>query len=48
MPGKKVTVSIGVAEFNGKGEIKKEILIDRADKRLYKAKETGRNKVVWK
>jgi len=46
MPNKNVTISIGVAEFTGKGKIKKEILIHKADLNLYKAKSQGRNKVV--
>lgn len=43
-PNLKVTVSIGVAEYQ-KG-LKIEDLIKNADQALYKAKETGRNKVV--
>lgn len=39
-----VTASFGVAEF--KGDATLDELIDRADKALYAAKETGRNKVV--
>ncbi|MFC1562744.1 diguanylate cyclase [candidate division KSB1 bacterium] len=40
-----VTISIGVAEYNN--DIKDdESLINRADTALYKAKETGRNRVV--
>lgn len=40
----KITVSIGVAEFQE--NISFEDLVKHADKALYKAKETGRNKVV--
>lgn len=40
----KITVSIGVAEFDG--DITFENLIKNADNALYKAKNTGRNKVV--
>lgn len=45
MPFKKVTVSIGVAEVRGRRKIKKETLIHNADTCLYKAKESGRNRV---
>ena len=41
-----VSISIGVASANGKERITKEQLIERADKALYKAKETGRNKAT--
>lgn len=40
----KVTVSFGVTEYRGENETSKEIF-DRCDRALYKAKETGRNKV---
>ncbi len=46
LPNKNVTVSIGVAEYKGKGKIKREMIIERADEKLYKAKEQGRNRVV--
>lgn len=46
MPFKKVTVSIGIAEIRGKRRTKKETLIHNADKYLYKAKESGRNRVL--
>lgn len=40
----KVTISIGVAEFNGNEDI--EAVFNRSDKALYEAKGDGRNKVV--
>lgn len=40
----KVTVSIGVARYNSNSFIK--VAINDADQNLYKAKQTGRNKVV--
>lgn len=48
LPKKKLTVSIGVAEFKGNKKIKEELLLDIADKCLYNAKKSGRNKVVFK
>lgn len=42
--GDKITVSIGVVEYDGKEEL--EVLLDFADKALYKAKAEGRNRVV--
>ena len=41
-----MTVSIGVACTLGGEQIAPEELIERADKKLYEAKQTGRNKVV--
>ena len=43
-PDLKVTVSIGVANTNKKIALTE--LVEQADKAMYKAKETGRNKVV--
>lgn len=44
-----VTVSFGVAEFDPAAGIAKESLISHADKALYEAKNSGRNKVVaWR
>ncbi len=40
----RITVSIGVAAFPQDGQLKEDIIF-KADKALYKAKETGRNKV---
>jgi diguanylate cyclase (GGDEF)-like protein len=48
LPHKNVTVSIGVVEHKGKRLIKQEKLVNMADELLYEAKETGRNKVVFK
>ena len=39
-----ITASIGVAEFSDSDDF--ESLFDKADKAVYEAKETGRNKVV--
>lgn len=47
MPYKKVTVSIGVDSFNGLRKMGPQTLIQKADQFLYRAKEMGRNKVVW-
>ncbi|MFC1508544.1 sensor domain-containing diguanylate cyclase [Candidatus Omnitrophota bacterium] len=41
---KNLTISIGIASFPEDAE-EKELLISKADKALYKAKETGKNKV---
>jgi len=41
----RVTLSIGVATLNPKENQKPEILVEAADKALYRAKETGRNHV---
>ncbi len=47
MPCKKITCSIGVAEYDGKRYISTETFIQKVDHFLYRAKETGRNRVVW-
>ena len=47
MPFGKITLSVGVAEFRGKTMIRRSRFIDIADKRLYRAKMSGRNRVVW-
>jgi diguanylate cyclase (GGDEF)-like protein len=40
-----VTMSFGASKYNG--EISIDKTIDLADQRLHKAKESGRNKIVW-
>lgn len=40
-----VTISIGVAHYDGRSEITSQQLIDRADQKLYDAKRSGRNRV---
>ena len=44
VPSLKVTISVGVAAFTE--DVTLESLVKRADEALYKAKQTGRNKVV--
>ncbi len=46
MPFKKITISVGIAGVVGKRKISKDTIIQHADKALYMAKESGRNKVV--
>jgi len=45
-PGGKLTISLGVSTFPDDGQ-SPEQLIDVADQRLYKAKQNGRNRVVF-
>jgi len=45
--GVKVTISIGVSAYNSQGDSTVEALYKSADKRLYKAKEEGRNRVKY-
>ena len=47
MPFKKITCSIGIAEYDGKRYVSTETFIQKADHFLYRAKETGRNRVVF-
>ncbi|MGD2026379.1 MAG: diguanylate cyclase [Anaerolineales bacterium] len=42
----KITVSVGVATYHHDGIIAVDTLLDRADKAMYVAKQTGRNRVV--
>jgi diguanylate cyclase (GGDEF)-like protein len=39
----KVTISVGIAQFNGRRDLKAQDLINEADQALYKAKNKGRN-----
>ena len=48
MPGRKVTVSIGVAEVPPKRKMKRDTIVRKADEKLYEAKSTGRNQVIMK
>ncbi len=41
----KITISLGVAHWDGTSPLKDKDLIDAADRRLYEAKENGRNRV---
>ncbi|MBU4489255.1 MAG: GGDEF domain-containing protein, partial [Actinobacteria bacterium] len=45
--GLKITVSQGVATYPSPGAHERSDIIAKADKALYEAKETGRNKVVF-
>lgn len=42
-----LTVSIGVAAASEVGDLREENLMEAADRRLYRAKQYGRNQVVW-
>ena len=48
MPFKKITISIGLSEVKGKKRVKQNTILNKADEFLYKAKETGRNQVLYK
>jgi len=47
LPGGIVTISLGVAVLTDDAAISGEILLQRADKALYAAKERGRNRVEY-
>lgn len=42
-----VTISLGITVFNGNSKISQEVLIDTADKALYRAKQLGRNQIYY-
>lgn len=42
-----VTISLGITVFNGNRAISQELLIDTADKALYRAKQLGRNQIYY-
>jgi diguanylate cyclase (GGDEF)-like protein len=42
----KITVSVGVATYQHDGAIEVDTLLDRADRAMYAAKESGRNRVM--
>jgi len=45
MNGKSVTISVGVSALRDE-DVELQVMVERADKSLYHAKETGRNRVV--
>lgn len=47
MPGKKVTVSIGIAQVPPQTKMRRDTIVKKADKNLYEAKNTGRNQVIY-
>lgn len=48
MPFGKITVSVGIAEVKGKRKVKEKRILEKADQLLYEAKESGRNRVIYK
>ena len=47
MPSGRITLSAGLAEIKGKKRIKQDTILGKADELLYKAKESGRNLVLY-
>lgn len=45
--GQKQTASVGVAELHRDRAGDWQALVDRADQRMYRAKQSGRNRIVW-
>jgi len=45
-PNGQLTISMGIATYPEDGTTAQELL-DKADQRLYRAKQLGRNRVVW-
>lgn len=41
------TCSMGVAEWRGDGVADWQALVDKADQRMYRAKQRGRDQVIW-
>ena len=42
-----VTISLGITVFNGNPKISQDVLIETADKALYRAKKLGRNQIYY-
>ncbi len=48
MPFGKITISVGLSEVKGKRMFREKKILEKADEFLYKAKESGRNRVLYK